>query len=64
MKCGSPRGSGASLRWQCHPLDRIRIVGGDMVATVDLLIYAPVPHLLLYGTLQRGATNQESVGRP
>jgi len=60
---GGGGGSGASRRWQCHPLDRIRVrtvgCGGGEPRTVCRL-----PHLLFIGTVRRGPTSHEMAGRP
>ena len=57
------RFGGASRRWQCHPLDRIRVrtvgCGGGEPRTVCRL-----SHLLFIGTVRRGPTSHEMAGRP
>ena len=63
VETGGGGGSGASRRWQCHPLDRIRVrtvgCGGGEPRTVCRL-----PHLLFIGTVRRRPTSHEMAGRP
>ena len=54
---GGGKGSGASRRWQCLPLDRTRVRRWGCGGGSEPRTKSRLPHLLFIGTVQRGPTS-------
>ena len=61
---GGGKGSGASHRWQCLPLDQTRVRRWGCGGGSEPCIPSRLPHLLFIGTVRRGPTSHEMAGRP
>ena len=57
VETGGGKGSGASRRWQCLPLDRTRVRQWGCGGGSEPRVKSCLPHLLFIGTVRRGPTS-------
>ena len=57
VETGGGKGSGASRRWQCLPLDRTRVRRWGCGGGSEPRVLSHLSHLLFIGTVRRGPTS-------
>ena len=57
VETGGGKGSGASRRWQCLPLDRTRVRRWGCGGGSEPRVKSHLPHLLFIGTVRPGPTS-------